>query len=216
MGGGGGGVGGGSRNMATRVVTRPTQPSPTDTDAEQHFSRIQLEHYTKTREPVRRMHCEAGITCPTYIIWPVDQHMRNLLPGVNLLTFKKLEDITWHDITAEKWEELEPDEQSHLKADLWHYSRTSLEPQRLEAVAKYIQAMQVVQEQWRKNHQITIAFPCNDQASAFLIKVTVDSLLAYVSAHRRDFTRVMKEKNVEFVKNTEDSGVTIQQRKAHA
>ncbi len=187
-----------------------------DTDAEQQFRKIQTEHYTKTREHVRRMHCEAGITCPMYIIWPVDQHMRNLLPGVNLLSFKKLEDITWLDIPAEKWEKLEPDEQSLLKADLWHYSRTSLESQRVEAVAKYLQAMQVEQEQWRKNHQITFAFPCNDQASAFLNKVTVDSLLAYVTAHSRDFTGVMKEKNAEFVKSMKDSGVTIQQRKAHA
>ena len=73
----------------------------------------------------------------------------------------------------------------------------------------------MVQEQWRKNHQITFAFPCNDQASAFLIKVTVDSLVAYVTAHSRDFTGVMKEKNAELVRNMKGSGVTIQQRKAH-
>ena len=91
--------------MATRVVRRPTQPSPMDTDAEQQFSKIQLEHYTQTSEHVRRMHCEAGITCPMYIIWPVDQHMLNLLPGVNLLSFKKLEDITRLDIPAEEWEQ---------------------------------------------------------------------------------------------------------------
>ena len=41
-----------------------------------------------------------------YMIWPVDQHMRNLLPGVNLLSFKKLGDITWHAISADKWEHL--------------------------------------------------------------------------------------------------------------
>ena len=175
-----------------------------------------LKKYKETREHVWQLHCAAGSTCPTDIIWPVDQHMINLLPGVNLLSFAKLEDITWLNIPAEKWEILEPDEQSLLKAGLWHYSRTSIESQRVEAVAKYLQAMQVEQEQWRKNHHITFAFPCNDQASAFLNKITVDSLLAYVSAHRRDFTRVMKEKNAEFVKNMEDSGVTIQQRKAHA
>ena len=49
--------------------------------------------------------------------------------------------------------------------------------------------MQVEQDQWRKYHQTTFAFPCNDQASAFLNKVTVDSLLAYVTAHSRDVTR---------------------------
>ena len=72
--------------------------------------------------------------------------------------------------------------------------------------------MQVEQEQWRKNHEITLASPCNDLASAFLNKVTVDSLLAYVTAHSRDLTGVMKEKDAEFVKSMKDGGVTIQQR----
>ena len=77
-----------------------------DTDAEQQFRNIQTEHYINTRENVRRMHCEAGTTCPMYIIWPVDQHMRNLLPGVNLWSFKKIEDITWLDFPAENGKHL--------------------------------------------------------------------------------------------------------------
>ena len=65
---------------------------------------------------------------------------------------------------------------------------------------------------WRKKHLVTFAFPFSEEGAQYLTEVAENSLLAYVSAHRRDFTRERKEKNSEFVSNM--GSVTIQQRKA--
>ncbi len=142
-------------------------------DPEKQFKDIQQEHYKKSRDHIRQLHLDAGSACPSYILWPVDMHMRNLLPSANFLEYKKIQDISWHEISAEIWAGLTPDEQRAV---------------------------------------VTFAFPCSEERATYLTEVAENSLLAYVSAHRREFTREMEEKNAEFVRNM--GSITIQQRKA--
>ena len=61
---------------------------------------------------------------------------------------------------------------------------------------------------------ITFAFPCNDDAKVYLDGVLQNSLMSYVSAHRRVCTKAMHEKNVGFVNKL--GNASIQERQAHA
>ena len=181
-------------------------------DPQKRFKDIQQEHYKKSRDHIRQLHLDAGSACPPYILWPVDMHMRNLLPSANFLEYKKIQDISWHEISLEKWTGLTPDEQGNLKKDVWHYSRTSLDHQQRQAVAEYVRVVKEDQEVWHKKHVVTFAFPCSEERATYLTEVAENSLLAYVSAHRREFTREMEEKNAEFVRNM--GSITMRQRQA--
>jgi len=181
-------------------------------DPDQQFKDMQREHHAKNRDHIRQLHLDAGSACPPYITWPVDRHMRNLLPGVNFLGYKKIQDISWHEISAEIWAGLTPDEQGNLQQDVWHYSRTSLDDEKRKAIAEYVRGLKEDQERWHKKHVVTFAFPCSEERATYLTEVAENSLLAYVSAHRREFTREMEEKNAEFVRNM--GSITIRQRQA--
>ena len=70
-------------------------------DARHHFKKNQREHYVKTRDHVLELHRVAGSSIPPHIVWPVDRHMRNMLPDVNLQQFREFQDVSWQHIVPE-------------------------------------------------------------------------------------------------------------------
>ena len=82
--------------------------------------------FQKVRQHIKSLMEKAGDhNC--YLSWPVSRHLKPLgiLPEQPLAT-KKLNEITWHTIPPQCWQELCTEEMEKLKKDVWYYARTAL------------------------------------------------------------------------------------------
>ncbi len=71
------------------------------------------------------------------VSWPVGKTIQPL--GVRpevILKAQKLSSITWHDVSPARWNALSAEEQDCMKVDIWHYARTELDEDVVNAIAQ--------------------------------------------------------------------------------
>ena len=97
---------------------------------------LKAKEYMRLRMHVRKLKKASNVK-GFAVCWPVDSHMKPLNVSPNcILSAKRLEDITWHDVPTPTWNRLSRQEQEELERDVWFYSNTGIDEDGAQAAVE--------------------------------------------------------------------------------
>ena len=151
--------------------------------------------------------------------WPVNKHLSPLsVDPHTLLKAHRLDDVTWHDIPERRWRCLTEEEQTNLRKDVWHYSRTCVSEDLAVAACALVDELEEDRQKVTDAFGVSFAFdlPSADLPGDEEVKQWVSghmrmSLYDWVSLNRRDLQEKTRAKIHAFI-DERGGSMSIQQR----
>ena len=145
------------------------------------------------RAHVSEMARKEGVSAMV-ITWPVNKHFTPLCvdPSV-VVKARQLQDVTWHDVPARRWRLLTQEEQSNLKKDVWHYSRTDVKEHVARAAGALAEEIREERANFTQAFGVSFAFdlgpeglPGEGEVKEWLAGRVKMSLYDWVSLNRKE------------------------------